>query len=527
MMIEFRCERERARQWMCRETLSVNGRDVPVQVAWTTTAESRPAGLEALFELERMVLRKGRRGGADQLKIIPERSQAHTGNADVIVDFTHAARDPDCSARLYLRPLFNGVPGENAALAAILAGDLPVIEIVNELDGTVLDRGHPSGEIAVGLSGALETVMARTLTMLAAILSGAPRLVPELAYSAGARTSQSAATYVVRGLALSIAKEIYRLCCYAPHWHIGWRYSDHADVWQTRNLSGPDWKVLGDPGHRFYADPFPVKWKGRTFVFFEDLDHRVGKGIISAVEFDHTGPVENVVPVLEEPWHLSYPFLIEDNGELWMIPESSEHRDVAVYKCVRFPDKWERHCTLLSGLELADVTITRHNGMYYLFGAWRDGTGGYSDTLAIYYAEQFFGPWRPHASNPVLMDRASARPAGNFVTINGGLWRPVQDCSNGYGAALGLAEVLELSPTTFKQVVRHSLQPGPAWPGRKLHTLNRCGELEVIDGSRVQPKTTAFVNGPISAVWPLSGSGVARRSGGRSRGVPNSVLTAD
>ncbi len=500
MIIEFRCEREHARLWMCRETLSVNGQNVPVQIAWAATAESRPAGLEALFELERLVLRKGRRSGADKLKIIAESSHARAGQAEVVVDFTRAARDPDCSARLYLRPLFNGVAGENAALAAILAGDLPVLEIVNELDGAILDRGHPSGENATGLSGALEAVMARTLTLLAAILSGPPRIPPQLASSANGGTPRQPIGYVARGLAVSIAKEIYRLCCYAPHWHIGWRYSENADVWRTGDLSGPDWKVLGDPGHRFYADPFPVKWQGRTFVFFEDLDHRVGKGIISAIEFDGAGPVANVVPVLEEPWHLSYPFLIADNGELWMIPESSEHRDVALYRCVRFPDKWERHCTLLSGLELADVTITRHNGMHYLFGAWRDGTAGYSDTLAIYCAEQLFGPWLPHASNPVLMDRASTRPAGNFVTINGRLCRPVQDCSNGYGAALGLAEVLELSPTTFRQLVRHSLKPGPIWPGRKLHTLNRCGRLEVIDGSRVQPKTRLFANGSVSTV---------------------------
>jgi hypothetical protein len=64
----------------------------------------------------------------------------------------------------------------------------------------------------------------------------------------------------------------------------------------------------------------------------------------------------------------------------------------------------------------------------------------------------------------------------------------VQDCSHGYGSALGLAEITELSPTSFKQAVRHTLRPGGRWPGRKLHTLNRCGRLEVIDGTRVQPK---------------------------------------
>ncbi|MGY3440169.1 MULTISPECIES: glucosamine inositolphosphorylceramide transferase family protein [unclassified Bradyrhizobium] len=493
MIIEFRCDREQARLWMRRESLRVNDQDIPVQIAWITTAVPRPAGLDALFELERIVLRKGKAGGADRLKTIPERPRA--GNPDVVVDFTAAERDPNCAARLYLRPRFNGRAGEDAALAAILGGDLPVIEIVDERNGTVMDRGHPSAEIAAGLSGGLETVMTRTLSMLPPILSGAPRLVPQLAAPTTGGTAPNPAPFVLRGVATSITKEIYRLCCYAPHWHVGWRYAENADVWRTGDLSGPSWNVLGDPGNRFYADPFPVKWQGRTFVFFEDLEHRIGKGIISAVEFDGNGPVGKPLPVLEEPWHLSYPFLIESDGELWMIPESTAHRDVPLYKCIRFPDKWERHSTLLSGLELADVTITRHNGLHYMFGAWRDGTGGYSDTLAIYYAEHLFGPWQPHAANPILMDRATTRPAGNFATVNGRLWRPVQNCSNGYGTALGLAEVLELSPTTYRQAVRHLLKPGPLWTGRKLHTLNRCGQLEVIDGSRVQPKTAALLAG--------------------------------
>jgi hypothetical protein len=487
MIVEFRCECEHARLWMYRELLALKGRGVPVQIAWTTTVQPRPAGLEALFELERMILRKGKPGGADKLKVSMEQLQARAGDPDVVIDFTGGDRKLNCSARLYLRPVFNGVAGENAALAAILAGDLPVIEIVNEVDGVVLDRGHPSAEIAAGLSGALETVMVRTLTMLAAILSNTPRIVPALGRPVTGASRRPAA-FVARGLVVSIVKEIYRLCCYAPHWHIGWRYTQNTGVWQTGDLSGPGWKVLEDPGHRFYADPFPVKWQGRTFVFFEDLDHRVGKGTISAVEFGAAGPVGEVVPVLREPWHLSYPFLIEDKGDLWMIPESSEHRDVALYKCIRFPDKWERHSTLLSGFELADATITRHNGMNYLFGAWRDGAGGYSDTLAIFYAKDLLGPWLPHASNPIIVDRTSARPAGNVVTIDGKLWRPVQDCTDGYGAALGLAEIVELTPTTFRQIIRHSIRPGPLWPGRKLHTLNRCGRLEVIDGSRIQPK---------------------------------------
>lgn len=490
MIVEFRYARGRARQWMLDAALPLENRNVGVQIAWAATPAPAPAGLDALFELERILLRKSKACGADRLKVIPETRRL--GDADIVVDFTGASREPGCKATRYLRPLFNGMAGEDAALAAILAGDLPVIEIVDEIDGTVLDRGHPSAEVAAGLSGALETVMARTMTLLTAVLSGKPRILTELNYSSGGKVPKTAATYVVGGLAWSIAREIYRLCCYAPHWQVGWRFSGDAGVWKTGDLSGPSWHVLRDPGHRFFADPFPITWKGRTFVFFEDLDHHVGKGIISAIEFNDAGPVGEVIPVLEESCHLSYPFLIEHDGELWMIPESSGHRDVALYKCIGFPDKWERHATLLSDLVLADVTITQHNGMHYLFGASYDGRGGYSDALAIYYAQDLLGPWLPHASNPVLIDRASTRPAGNFVAIDQKLWRPVQDCTNGYGGGLGLAEVLELTPTSFRQIVRTSIQPGPLWPGRKLHTLNRCGDLEVIDGARIQPKIRAF-----------------------------------
>lgn len=332
--------------------------------------------------------------------------------------------------------------------------------------------------------------MARTGTLLRGILESGPRAQGIRRDGAHLGHAHSAAGFVARNLAMSIAKAIYRLCCYAPHWRIGWRYTDDAGIWNSGDLSGPDWRALPSPANRFYADPFAVTWKGRTFVFFEDLDHRVGKGTISAVEFGDAGPVGEAVPVLEEPWHLSYPFLIVQDDELWMIPESSLQKDVSIYRCVEFPGRWERHATLLSGVELADATILQHEGRHYLFGATRDddSDGGYSDTLSIYVADDLFGPWRPHAMQPALVDRASARPAGHFVRRNGQLWRPVQDCTHGYGGALALAEVTALSPETFVQTVHHIIQPGPRWPGRKLHTLNRCGRLELIDGSVIQPK---------------------------------------
>ena len=504
MLVELRFDDARPRAWMARMAKLLDDGNSDIQIAWVRTAAPRPAGLEALFELERMVLRGGKAGGSDAVaKDACGKPRQPGRQPDIVVDFTDLERDAAATPRLYLRPLYNGAAGEAAVLTAVLAGDLPVIEIRDEIGGEILDAGRPSAEIAEGLSGSLDTAMARTGTLLSAVLSGRPRPVPGKINGFDHPPSKSPASYVLGGLAVAILKRIYRLCCYAPHWRVGWRYTDGQGVWGSGDLSGPAWNDLPSPAHRFYADPFAVTWQGRTFAFFEDLDHRVGKGTISAIEFGAAAPIGPVIPVLEEPWHLSYPFLLQHDGELWMIPESGSNLDVAIYKCVEFPGRWERHATLLSGFELADATIVRHHGLYYLLGATRDGAAGYSDTLSLFHAERLFGPWTPFAANPAMVDRASARPAGNFVTINGQLWRPVQDCTDGYGCALGLAEVTELSPTSFKQVVRHIVRPGPLWPGRKLHTLNRCGRLELIDGTSIQPKVGSLgMTGRPAALQP-------------------------
>jgi hypothetical protein len=108
----------------------LDGEHGAVQIKWVGGRGSRPMGLEALFELERMVLRSGRRNGADAVDKDAVGGSAPTdGRPEIIVDFSTAERDAIGSARLYLRPLYNGSMGEDAALLAILGGDVPRIEI--------------------------------------------------------------------------------------------------------------------------------------------------------------------------------------------------------------------------------------------------------------------------------------------------------------------------------------------------------------------------------------------------------------
>ena len=141
----------------------------------------------------------------------------------------------------------------------------------------------------------------------------------------------------------------------------------------------------------------------------------------------------------------------------------------------------------MSGPSCRGGTPFVHDGRWWLAATVRQG-GSFSDGLHLWSAPDLRGPWRPHPGNPVLVDIASARPAGRVVLRDGRLLRPTQDGRAGYGAALTLTEITRLDEAAFEQRVVAHLGPGESWPGRRLHTLNRAGNLEVIDGSGMSPR---------------------------------------
>lgn len=465
-----------------------------VTLELTDGGGSDATSLQTLLQLERMVLRRGKPCWSDRvtpgsLEPLLKPTSKTTG---VVIDL--AGTSVGRQDTLVLRPLYNGAGGEMALASALLFDGTPQIVIASvAADGslTSLAEGVASLEAAAGIGGAMEAVWSRVAILLDKVLADPESTSDKRLVSKPVRgiSRGNVARRGAKMIASAAARAAYQLCCHAPYWRVGWRRHDSdEDVWTRRDLGGARWNILRDPVDHFYADPFPFHHNGKDFLFFEDLDHKTGKGIISLVAFGEDGLPGPTVPVLEEPWHLSYPFLIEHGGQIWMIPEASLSGEISIYRAVDFPYRWERHGALLSGLEAADATIVEHAGLFYMFAVMRHGVGGYSDTLSIWHAPSPFGPWRPHEQNPVMVDDRAARPAGNFVLRDGVLMRPVQDCRNGYGAALALARIDRLSPGEYQQTIETHLGPGKGWPGRKVHTLNSNGHLEAIDGSIIRPK---------------------------------------
>jgi hypothetical protein len=480
--VELRLHPSCIRRWHLKVAAALTSRQIGVSVTMNgNPASLLPAAVELLLFLERVLTGPARPRPADRVKLTEFPRYQVEGESDLVIDLS-SGLDP-ASKGFSLRPLYDGIPDEAAGFAALLAGRSPLIEIEQHHDQKILARGRPSLEGAQTLNDSYAIVAASVSDLLLRALSntGSP-FEADQQYPAHRLRSVQVPEYVLTGLGNMALRRIYRLCCYSPHWRVGWRFVSDQDVFDRMDLGGVPWNTIFNPGLRFLADPFPIVWQGDTYVFVEDFDHRQGKGVISVVQFNGNGPSAEPSPVLEEPWHLSYPFIFEDQNNIWMIPESSENREINIYRAVTFPARWVKEATLLQNISASDTTIIRHLGRLWMFTTISNAERT-TDSLSIFIADHLFGPWLPHPGNPVLLDVAAARSGGNIMLRNGRLWRPVQDCRSRYGGALGLAEITQLDESNYRQAVRTILHPCAEWPGRRLHTLNRSGTLECIDGS--------------------------------------------
>ena len=136
--------------------------------------------------------------------------------------------------------------------------------------------------------------------------------------------------YIFYTISLKTFKKIYRMSrSQVSRWSIA--YANHKNF--TKSLS--EYVEIKNPDRRFLADPFLFKSNGQTIIFVEDLFCKDNKGRISAIKIDK-GKYEFLDVVLEEDFHLSFPFIFRDNDEIYMIPETHQANEIRLYECSHF-----------------------------------------------------------------------------------------------------------------------------------------------------------------------------------------------
>jgi len=272
-------------------------------------------------------------------------------------------------------------------------------------------------------------------------------------------------------------------------WYVGIRRRSAAHPFYDPS----DYVLLPCPQDRFYADPFLFEKGGKTFLFFEDFRYEEGRAVISCCELGSDGTPGQPFEVLRCPFHLSYPFVFEFEGEVYMIPETRGNRMVELYRATNFPTAWIAEAVLFSDVHVVDATIHELNGRFWMFAGVSNGRYSNSDELCLFFADAPRGPWTPHVANPVVSDVRRARPAGRLFYDQGRLIRPSQDCGKAYGYAIAFSEILTLTETEYEEREISRLEPDLIADCTGTHTYNRTEDFEVVD--RTLPAQAAILAG--------------------------------
>lgn len=251
-----------------------------------------------------------------------------------------------------------------------------------------------------------------------------------------------------------------------------------------------DFLKLVPPEGRFWADPHLLRKGGRFYVFFEDASRALWHGHLAAIELQDNGEWSAPREIIKCPYHLSYPFLLEWQGELFLIPESGENRTVGAWRCRHFPYDWEFSHYLMQGIAAYDATLLQHEGTWWMFAnvSAHDGASSW-DELCLFYADSPLSEnWQPHPMNPVVSDVRRARPAGRIFRREGRLLRPSQNSAYRYGYGLNINEILELTRETYRERLIDSVEPH--WDRHILgvHSYSECDGLTVIDAVYRTPR---------------------------------------
>jgi hypothetical protein len=217
------------------------------------------------------------------------------------------------------------------------------------------------------------------------------------------------------------------------------------------------------PKKVFWADPFLYKHDNELYVFFENYSYKTKKGKISVgkVTEDRRGgfSVIDVRDILDFDYHLSYPQIVEEDGSLFLIPETYQNKRLEVYRCVQFPDKWELYSTAFEGEEVVDTTYFHdENGDTWLLlnKGWT-----HEAELHIYKIDSLkFENIVAHRNNPVLIDCRKARNGGAIFKYEHEYYRPSQINTHGvYGKGLHISKIKKLTLEEFEDEPVIAVEP--------------------------------------------------------------------
>ena len=250
-----------------------------------------------------------------------------------------------------------------------------------------------------------------------------------------------------------------------------YRLQDERDIFSLSDHE--PFYFIGEKGIRkntdyqhIAADPFVFVHNDRLYLFYE-IQTDFGVGEIWAKSMDQQGVWVSHGQVLKEDFHLSYPQVFSYDGQVYMIPETSDSGKVWLYATASFPYKWQKNRMLIDEA-LLDPSIVINNDGIFLFGTSR------KNELKLYFFENFNHEVVPLGAVMPSEDFL-ARNAGRPIYIRNELYRVAQISKSSYGqGGVSLLKVDELSIENYSEhiVIPELYKIRPKWMKSGYHHLS-------------------------------------------------------
>jgi hypothetical protein len=213
---------------------------------------------------------------------------------------------------------------------------------------------------------------------------------------------------------------------------------------------------VSDTQAEFVADPFIIMEGNKFFMFFEVYNNLTKQGDIALATSNYGLNWNYIQIILDEPFHLSYPFVFRWKDEYYLIPESSETFSIRLYKAIIFPKKWRFIKILLKGKDYVDPTIFYYDEKWWLFVGINSKK---SNTLCLYHASELMGTWLEHSESPIIRGNShKARPAGRILIFDNRIIRFAQECSFGNKKEVRAYEIDKLNINCYFE---HEINESP------------------------------------------------------------------
>ena len=212
------------------------------------------------------------------------------------------------------------------------------------------------------------------------------------------------------------------------------------------------------------ADPFLFVKNGTLYLFYEQLySGNFEKGRIAMTKTSDLIHWTNPVVVLSQSYHLSFPFVFEDEGEVYMIPESNESDTICLYRAnddltgFSFVRKLvEQTRTKDICFNYCDSHILKKDGIYYLFTSV---SYNWKYNLELFYTDDLLnGEFIKHSMSPVCQGNEFGRCGGSIIHLDDSYYRITQDCHARYGENVSIIKIDEISSQDYKEsIFKHNI----------------------------------------------------------------------